>query len=244
MERVFMGGAPVFPEDLRRAREVFPNAEITAVYGSTEAEPIAEVALSSISQCDFDAMEAGCGLLAGAPLNSIDLRIVRNRHGEPIPALDPSQFRACWVESGAVGEIVVSGDHVLTGYLNGEGDSETKFCACGKMWHRTGDLGRLDPSGRLWLMGRASAAIEDERGVIYPFAVECAARQISGIRRAAIARCRRAKDPGCGGGFEAGSRYGSAAGWRGRNSMRFDGCARFPWTIATTRRSITWRCGA
>ncbi len=190
IERVFMGGAPVFPEDLRRAREVFPNAEITAVYGSTEAEPIAEVALSSISQCDFDAMEAGCGLLAGAPLNSIDLRIVRDRHGEPIPALDPSQFRACWVESGAVGEIVVSGDHVLTGYLNGEGDSETKFCACGKMWHRTGDLGRLDPSGRLWLMGRAAAAIEDERGVIYPFAVECAARQISGIRRAAIAGAR------------------------------------------------------
>jgi acyl-CoA synthetase (AMP-forming)/AMP-acid ligase II len=187
IERVFMGGAPVFPDDLRQAREAFPNAEITAVYGSTEAEPVAEVALSSISRCDFDAMEAGCGLLAGGPLNSIDLRIVRSRPGEPIPGLDPSQFRARWVESGAVGEIVVSGEHVLTGYLNGEGDSETKFCVSGKMWHRTGDLGRLDTSGRLWLMGRASAAIEDERGVIYPFAVECAARQISGVSRAALA---------------------------------------------------------
>jgi len=39
----------------------------------------------------------------------------------------------------------------------------------------------------MYPMGRASAAIEDERGVIYPFAVECAARQISGVRRAAIA---------------------------------------------------------
>ena len=187
MERVLMGGAPVFPDDLRRAREVFPNAEITAVYGSTEAEPIAEVALSSISPRDFDAMEAGCGLLAGAPLHSIDLRIIRNRWGEAIPALDPPQFHESMVEPGAVGEIVVSGDHVLTGYLNGEGDAETKFRSGGKVWHRTGDLGRLDPSGRLWLMGRASASVEDERGVLYPFAVECAARQISGIRHAAIA---------------------------------------------------------
>lgn len=187
MERVFLGGAPVFPDDLRRSREMFPNAEITAVYGSTEAEPIAEIALSSITERDFEAMEGGCGLLAGAPLASIHLRIVWNRWGEPIRPFDLSEFCACCVEPGIVGEIVVSGDHVLKSYLHGQGDTETKFCAGEKVWHRTGDLGWLDPSGRLWLMGRASAAIEDERGVIYPFAVECAARQVPSIRRAAIA---------------------------------------------------------
>jgi acyl-CoA synthetase (AMP-forming)/AMP-acid ligase II len=75
---------------------------------------------------------------------------------------------------------------VLQGYLNGAGDAETKFRVDEAVWHRTGDLGWLDQQGRLWLMGRASAAIEDERGVVYPFAVECAARQIKGVRRAAI----------------------------------------------------------
>ena len=76
---------------------------------------------------------------------------------------------------------------MLTGYLHAAGDAETKFRVNGKAWHRTGDLGWLDRNGRLWLMGRASAAIQDERGVLYPFAVECAARQIPGVRRAAIA---------------------------------------------------------
>ena len=126
-------------------------------------------------------------MLAGAPLASIDLRIVSSRWGEPIAALDESQFRVWWVAPCTVGEIVVAGDHVLNGYLHGEGDGETKFRAGGRVWHRTGDLGWLDPTGRLWLVGRASACIEDERGEIYPFAVECAARQIAGVRRAAIA---------------------------------------------------------
>jgi acyl-CoA synthetase (AMP-forming)/AMP-acid ligase II len=186
IERVFMGGAPVFPEDLREAHDVFPKAEITAVYGSTETEPMAEVALSSISKDDFDAMEQGRGLLAGEPVASIALRIIRNCWGEAIPPLDEAQFQARCLGAEKVGEIVVCGEHVLQGYLHGAGDAETKFRIGGKIWHRTGDLGWFDLRGRLWLMGRASALIEDERGVVYPFAVECAARQIEGVRRAAI----------------------------------------------------------
>ena len=88
---------------------------------------------------------------------------------------------------GEAGEIVVSGGHVLPGYVNGEGDTETKFEVYGVRWHRTGDLGYLDPEGRLWLLGRCSGKIEDERGTLYPFAVECAAMQIAGVRRAALA---------------------------------------------------------
>jgi olefin beta-lactone synthetase len=186
IKRVFMGGAPLFPEDLREAHETFPNAEITAVYGSTEAEPMAEIALSSISKDDFDAMEQGSGLLAGEPVASIALRIIRNCWAEPIPPLDETQFHARCLGAEKVGEIVVCGEHVLRGYLHGGGDAETKFMVDGKVWHRTGDLGWFDRKGRLWLMGRASAVIEDERGVVYPFAVECAARQIDGVRRAAI----------------------------------------------------------
>jgi acyl-CoA synthetase (AMP-forming)/AMP-acid ligase II len=79
---------------------------------------------------------------------------------------------------------------VLPGYLHGTGDSGTKFEGSGVRWHRTGDLGRLDPQGRLWLLGRASARIQDARGILYPFAVECAAQQIPGVRRAAVLRLR------------------------------------------------------
>ena len=47
LHKVFTGGAPVFPDLLRRLRAVLPNAAIHSVYGSTEAEPIAHFSASS-----------------------------------------------------------------------------------------------------------------------------------------------------------------------------------------------------
>jgi acyl-CoA synthetase (AMP-forming)/AMP-acid ligase II len=86
------------------------------------------------------------------------------------------------------GEIVVAGAHVLAGYWRGVGDAETKLRVGGVVWHRTGDLGVLDDRGRLWLLGRAAAAITDARGVAYPFAVECALRmRWPGLRSAFVA---------------------------------------------------------
>ena len=45
----------------------------------------------------------------------------------------------------------------------------------------------MDAVGRLWLLGRCSGKIQDARGTLYPFAVECAAMQTPTIRRAALA---------------------------------------------------------
>lgn len=186
LQHVFMGGAPVFPENLREAQAAFPEAEIVAVYGSTEAEPIAEVSLASLTCEDFEAMARGRGLLAGTSVETISLRILPDRWGMPIAPQNRDQFQTFCMAPGEIGEIVVSGEHVLQGYLGGIGDAENKFRVGDTVWHRTGDLGWLDRQGRLWLMGRALAAIRDERGMLYPFAVECAARQIPGVRRAAI----------------------------------------------------------
>jgi len=97
-----------------------------------------------------------------------------------------ADFSAICLPAGKAGEIVVSGGHVLKGYLHGVGDEETKFRVNGTTWHRTGDSGYFDDVGRLWLLGRSSAVIEDERGELHPFAVECAARQIASVRRAAL----------------------------------------------------------
>lgn len=187
LARIYVGGAPVFPSLLRKAKAYCPQAEVTAVYGSTEAEPMAEIALSSISRHDFQAMEQGMGLLAGRTVSSLTLRIIRDQWGTPIPPLSAQSFERLLVEGGTPGEIVVSGGHVLSGYVNGEGDTETKFGVEGTRWHRTGDLGSMDSSGRLWLLGRCNGKIGDARGTLYPFAVECAAMQTPAIRRAALA---------------------------------------------------------
>jgi acyl-CoA synthetase (AMP-forming)/AMP-acid ligase II len=159
---------------------IAPQATITAVYGSTEAEPIAHIDLTEIAADDFTRMQTGAGLLAGRPVDAITLRILPDRWGTPLTelstALPPDQ----------IGEIVVTGSHVLRGYLNGTGDSETKIRVGNQVWHRTGDAGYLDATGRLWLMGRCSARITDTRGTLYPFAVEAAAQAIDGIARAAL----------------------------------------------------------
>jgi len=44
----------------------------------------------------------------------------------------------------------------------------------------------MDSNGRLWLLGRCAAEIQDSRGQLYPFAFECVANEYSGVRRAAF----------------------------------------------------------
>ena len=190
LQRVFVGGGPVFPHVLRRAREAFPSATITAVYGSTEAEPMAEISLDRISEDDFSRMKNGAGLLAGTPVSAVDLRIIRDQWGIPIGRITADEFAEITVPPNQPGEIVVSGEHVLGGYLHGAGDSETKFNVETVCWHRTGDLGSFDSAGRLWLLGRCSAKIEDRRGTLYPFTVECAVRHDPQIECAALVAFR------------------------------------------------------
>lgn len=186
LRRLFLGGAPVFPRLLDQLATVAANAELVSLYGSTEAEPIAHVRRSELRPDDLIAMSAGRGLLAGRPGEAIELRIMRDQWGRPIGPFTAAEFAAQCQPAGAPGEIVVHGDHVLTGYWQGQGDAETKFRVDGAVWHRTGDAGHLDEVGRLWLLGRCAARIEDRHGVLYPFSAECAAYAFPAVRRAAL----------------------------------------------------------
>jgi acyl-CoA synthetase (AMP-forming)/AMP-acid ligase II len=185
LRKLFTGGAPVFPRLLDQLQEMAPNADVVALYGSTEAEPIARLSRRQISADDDAAMLAGRGLLAGRPVPEVTLRILRDRWGTPVSPLTPHEFDAECAATGEPGEIVVTGGHVLKGYMNGVGDEETKFRVGDTVWHRTGDAGYLDAGGRLWLLGRCVGRIDDARGRLYPFAAETAAYQDERVKRAA-----------------------------------------------------------
>jgi acyl-coenzyme A synthetase/AMP-(fatty) acid ligase len=157
LSAIFTGGGPVFPNLLRAAQKAAPNAAIHAVYGSTEAEPIAHLELKDISDVDWEAMANGAGLLAGKPISEIAVDIRDS-------------------------EIFVSGEHVNQGYLDPADDKSTKSRRDGKLWHRTGDAARMDEQGRLWLLGRREAA----SGALFPFAVETAALSWPGVKQAAL----------------------------------------------------------
>jgi len=135
------------------------------VYGSTEAEPIAEIEAADISAEDRRAMREGNGLLAGVPVGAARVRI----HD---------------------GEIVVAGPHVNEGYLDATRNAETKLLEDGTVWHRTGDAGRIDEQGRLWLLGRYGETCQTDFGELYPFVVETSMRFVPGVTRAALCQLR------------------------------------------------------
>lgn len=194
LRRVFTGGAPVFPHMLDEIAGRASAARVWALYGSTEAEPIAHIEHTEITGADRQRIRAGAGLPAGTPVRHVLLRVIQDAWDVPLAPMDQAAFDALARPIGAIGEIVVTGPHVLKGYLDGIGDEQTKFRVVSgeraTVWHRTGDAGYLDDHGRLWLVGRASARITDAHGTIYPLQVEAAAHAHQTLHRAALVACR------------------------------------------------------
>jgi len=184
LRRVWTGGAPVYPRLWRRLDAALGDGRAFAVYGSTEAEPIAHLAWDEVGEDDRRAMAEGAGLVAGPAVPQTDCAVVADRAGTPREPCDGAAFAA--ERTAGIGEIVVAGAHVLPGYLDGIGDREAKWRVDGRVWHRTGDAGRLDQGGRLWLQGRCAAVIRDERGLLAPFAVETAVDLRHRVERAAV----------------------------------------------------------
>jgi olefin beta-lactone synthetase len=81
-------------------------------------------------------------------------------------------------EDALVGEVAVRGAQVA-----GE-----------QPWHRTGDIGRRDAQGRLWLLGRVGCEVSVRGRVVHPYVAEAAALSVPGIRAAALVARRGAPD--------------------------------------------------
>ncbi len=161
LHTVFTGGGPVFPALIDTLRAARPELRVICVYGSTEAEPIAHLDASAITDADRAAMDAGAGLLVGPVVDGLQLRIRDD-------------------------EIQVAGAHVNGGYLDPAHDAENKLHDSGAIWHRTGDAGRVGADGRLWLLGRMGTDVRIAGRRCYPFSVEVAARHWPGVRNCAL----------------------------------------------------------
>lgn len=149
IEKIFLGGAPVFPPLAKKLVEAYPESQIEIVYGSTEAEP-----MTSISAENVAGWNILNGLLVGKKVPNIEIKILKPvdraielKSGETIDSL--------LVPEGEVGEIVVFGPHVLKEYVDSpEAFRENKIVEGLKIWHRTGDAGRMDKDGNLMIFGR------------------------------------------------------------------------------------------
>lgn len=166
LTHVYMGGGPVYPRDLKNMQSLLPQCCVYGLYGSTESEPISHMSAKDYTEEKHHATKEGYGLYVGKPVKEINVKIIESSKLSEMLNLKEIETHT--------GEIIVSGSHVLKGYLNGEGDSENKIHEDGKIWHRTGDAGYFDKNGDLWLLGRYSQKIIKNDNTLYPFAVEAA----------------------------------------------------------------------
>jgi long-chain acyl-CoA synthetase len=87
--------------------------------------------------------------------------------GRPIPGVE---VKIEDPDAQGIGEILVKGDNVMNGYLESP-EATAKVLSGG--WLHTGDLGRLDADGYLYICGRSKNVIVTQAGKkIFPEEVE------------------------------------------------------------------------
>jgi acyl-coenzyme A synthetase/AMP-(fatty) acid ligase len=105
----------------------------------------------------------------GRPFDGVEVRIVDPESGQERPA-------------GEEGEIWIRGDHLLRGICGRH--RSTVFATDGS--YPTGDLGRLDEDGYLWVSGRLDDMVKVKGATVYPSEVESALRAVDGVRQAHV----------------------------------------------------------
>lgn len=179
---VLSAGAPVSPALLESIAALVPAATVHTPYGMTEGLLLTDITLDGIREAASDQDATGGGVCVGRPARHVDVRIA------PL-ASDGTAARELTTEAGTVGEIVVSAPVVMDHYdrlwITDRASRQVRGVTPGERWHRTGDVGRLDDRGRLWVEGRLPHVITTAGGPVTPVGVELQAETVPAILRAA-----------------------------------------------------------
>lgn len=160
--RKFMYGAAPMPYELiRRIKQLFPHIEVQNLYGQTENSP----GTSTLGD-EHALSKAGS---VGRPLPRCEVRIV-DEEGNDVP-------------TGQVGEIVIKGSHVMKGYLK---NPEATALTLRDGWLFSGDLGKFDDEGFLYIVDRKKDMLIRGGENIYPIEVEEVLYQMPEVLEAAV----------------------------------------------------------
>ncbi len=149
LTRVLYGASPISEALLERVSRTLPDTQLTQAYGMTELSPVATM------------------------LSPEDHRdpVLRRSAGRAVPVaevkiVDPDDNE---VARGEVGEIVVRGAHVMLGYWN---KPEETAAAVIDGWMHTGDGGRMDEHGYVFIVDRIKDMIVTGGENVYSAEVE------------------------------------------------------------------------
>ncbi len=162
-ETIVYGAAPMPRPVLESALDRF-GPILVQVYGQSEAP----VTLTCLHKRDHEA-EGPQRFSAGRPFRPVGLEI-RDDSGEPLPP-------------GETGEVAVTGSHVMTGY-HGLPDETDKVLRSG--WILTKDVGVIDESGFVYLLGRRDEMINSGGFNISPREVEQVISSFGGVEEVAV----------------------------------------------------------
>jgi acyl-CoA synthetase (AMP-forming)/AMP-acid ligase II len=143
---------------------------------------------------------AGRGTCVGRTIAEMTAKIIAIAEG-PISTLAEARE----LPNGQIGEIIVRGPVVTTAYdLMPEPTARAKILETvgqleapagtfplqqttgGTVWHRMGDAGYIDESGRLWFCGRLAERVETSYAILYPDCVEPIFNVHPHVRRTAL----------------------------------------------------------
>ncbi len=112
----------------------------------------------------------GYGLTESSPVLTVARpgnKLLRGSVGKPLPGVE---VKIDEPDENGVGEVLARGQNVMLGYYNNEAATDAVLQ---DRWLKTGDLGRIDDDGNLFIVGRSKDVIIDSNGKnIYPDEIE------------------------------------------------------------------------
>ncbi len=182
VRRVVMFGAPVRYELHQKFESILPNGTTYTPYGATECLPVANVSGTDVLRFGREAALNGEGTFLGAPAPNAKISIIKVTD-DKIEDLAQAQP----LGPNQVGEIIVKSDVVTPGYFNNPDATKLAKIAEGtELWHRMGDMGKLDSAGNLWFLGRKTHRIESAGRLSTSIAFESVFNHHLGLKRTAL----------------------------------------------------------
>lgn len=169
LETVMYGASPMPESVIRRTLEVLPHTRLCQAYGQTEAAPILTMLRPEHHTVDTQSRHYGKLKSAGQAVPGVELAIL-DSNDNPLP-------------SGEVGEVCARGPNVMLGYRNLEAQTAATLK---QGWLHTGDGGRMDDDGFLYIVDRVKDMIISGGENVYSAEVENALYQHPAVGQCAV----------------------------------------------------------